>query len=84
MKIEASPAEHRLATTNPRELVDLAEVRSSATALRANLEQPRKLERGSQVACGIEQRLDLWAEVAEAAGDRSVMWLVCGWAHEQR
>jgi hypothetical protein len=36
IKIEASPAEHRLATTNPRELVDLAEVRSSASALRAN------------------------------------------------
>jgi conjugal transfer ATP-binding protein TraC len=36
IKIEASPAEHRLATTNPRELVDLAEVRSSAPALRAN------------------------------------------------
>jgi len=36
IKIEASPAEHRVATTNPRELVDLAEVRSNATALRAN------------------------------------------------
>jgi hypothetical protein len=36
IKIEASPAEHRLVTTNPRELVELAEVRSNGTSFRAN------------------------------------------------
>jgi hypothetical protein len=36
IKIEASPAEHRLATTNPRELVDLTEVMSNQKSLSSN------------------------------------------------
>jgi TraG P-loop domain len=36
IKIEASPAEHRLATTNPRDLVDLAEVKSTDKSVSAN------------------------------------------------
>ena len=41
IKIEASPAEHRLATTNPRELIELAEIGSpasvSANGVRADM-----------------------------------------------
>ena len=51
IKIEASAAEHRLATTNPRELVDLAEVRSNGTSLRANGSR-RRLNGASSVAVG--------------------------------
>ncbi|MBV9603328.1 MAG: conjugal transfer protein TraC, partial [Chloroflexi bacterium] len=36
IKIEASPAEHRLATTNPRELVDLTEVKSDRSSPPSN------------------------------------------------
>jgi hypothetical protein len=51
IKIEASPAEHRLATTNPRELVDVAEVMSNGMSLRANGSR-RRLNGASIAAVG--------------------------------
>ena len=51
IKIEASPAEHRLATTNPRELVDLTEVKSNRTSLSSNGFRPG-LNGASTVAAG--------------------------------
>jgi type IV secretory pathway VirB4 component len=49
LKIEASPAEHRLATTNPRELVDLV-VRSPEGVLARPVELQRSLNGSSQAA----------------------------------
>jgi conjugal transfer ATP-binding protein TraC len=51
IKIEASPAEHRLATTNPRELVDLTEVNANRKSVSSNGYRPG-LNGASTVAAG--------------------------------
>jgi hypothetical protein len=51
VKIGASPAEHRLATTNPRELVDLTEVKSNRKSVPSSGFRPG-LNGASTVAAG--------------------------------